>query len=233
MRLAIMQPYLFPYLGYFQLAAAVDRFVFYDDVAYIKNGWINRNRILLGGEAHYLTLPLNGASSSRRILDVRIQPRDRWMSKVLAMLHHAYSRAPQYALAIQLVERVLSTDTDAIGRVASNSVTETCAYLGIETQFIATSTGYDNDTLRGQSRVIDICCQEKARRYVNAPGGRALYDSAAFLDAGIDLEFIAPETSPYAQFGMPFVPNLSIIDVLMFNRVDTIRSMLAINTVTA
>ena len=233
MRLAIMQPYLFPYLGYFQLAASVDRFVFYDDVAYIKNGWINRNRILLGDAPHYLTVPLNGASSSRPILDVCIQPRDRLMPKLLAMLHHAYSRAPQYAPVIRLVERVLSTDTDAIGQLASHSVTETCAYLGIETKFISTSTGYGNVMLRGQARVIDICRRESARLYVNAPGGRTLYDRAAFLDAGIDLAFIEPESGSYTQFGMPFVPNLSIIDVLMFNRVDTARTMLAIDTVAA
>ncbi|MBN3836460.1 WbqC family protein [Burkholderia sp. Ac-20344] len=233
MRLAIMQPYLFPYLGYFQLAASVDRFVFYDDVTYIKNGWINRNRILLGGTPHYLTVPLNGASSSCPILSVRIQPRDRWMPKLLAMLHHAYSRAPQYGPVIRLVERVLSADTDTIGQLASHSVTETCGYLGIDTQFVATSSGYDNMMLRGQARVIDICLREGARLYVNAPGGRTLYDRAAFIEADIDLAFIAPETRSYAQFDTPFVPNLSIIDVLMFNRVDAIRTLLATDTVAA
>ena len=73
MKLAIMQPYLFPYLGYFQLIAAVDKFVFYDDVNFIKNGWINRNRLLISGKVNYITIPLSGASSFLKINQVLVQ----------------------------------------------------------------------------------------------------------------------------------------------------------------
>ncbi len=226
MKLAIMQPYLFPYVGYFQLAAAVDKFVFYDDVAFIKNGWINRNRILLGGQAHYLTVPLAGASSSRRIDEVQIQPRERWHPKLRELLRHAYAKAPHYAGVMELVERILSLDTDSIARLAAHSVMETCGHIGIAPAFVATSTQYGNDALKGQARVLDICAREQARTYVNLPGGRALYDSASFAAAGIDLAFVEPELRPYPQFGAPFVPGLSMLDLLMFNRVDAVRAML-------
>ncbi|CAJ7486444.1 WbnG [Burkholderia pseudomallei] len=233
MRLAIMQPYLFPYLGYFQLAASVDRFVFYDDVGYIKNGWINRNRILLGGGSHYLTVPLSGASSSQRIRDVRVRPQECWMPKLLEQLRHAYVRAPQYASVSRFVERILSTNTNSIAQLAVQSVAETCAYLGIDTEFVPTSTTYGNDGLKGLTRVIDICRRERAGVYVNAPGGRALYDPASFAYAGVELAFIAPLLRPYPQFGAPFVSGLSIVDVMMFNRAESIRTMLKTDTVGA
>ncbi|MBN3790859.1 WbqC family protein [Burkholderia sp. Ac-20353] len=226
MKLAIMQPYLFPYVGYFQLAAAVDKFVFYDDVAFIKNGWINRNRILLGGHAHYLTVPLVGASSSRRIDEVQIQPRERWQPKLRELLRHAYAKAPHYAGVTELVERILSLETDSIARLAAHGVMETCRYIGIAPAFVATSTQYRNAALKGEVRVLDICAREQARTYVNLPGGRALYDRASFAAADIDLAFVEPELRPYPQFGAPFVPGLSILDLLMFNRVDAVRAML-------
>ncbi|ABF12096.1 WbqC family protein [Cupriavidus metallidurans] len=233
MRLAIMQPYLFPYLGYFQLAASVDRFVVYDDVTFIKNGWINRNRILLASAPHYLTVPLAGASSSRRIDEVRTQPRERWLGKLLEQLRHAYGRAPQYVPVSRLVEQVLSDSTDSIARLAAKSVIDTCAYLGLETTFVTTSTGYGNEALRSEARVIDICAREHAGTYVNLPGGRALYDAGTFAAASIDLEFVDTALPAYPQFGAPFVPGLSIIDVLMFNHVESVHAMLSREAITA
>ncbi|WP_176314457.1 WbqC family protein [Burkholderia vietnamiensis] len=226
MRLAIMQPYLFPYLGYFQLAAAVDRFVFYDDVAFIKNGWINRNRILLSGCAHYLTVPLAGAGSSHRIGDVRMQPRERWLPRLRESLRHAYARAPYYPTVSALFERVVSYETDSIGDLAAHSVVEVCRFVGIGPEFVATSSGYGNDALKGQARVLDICARERARTYVNLPGRRNLYHRAAFAETGLELEFIEPGLPAYPQFGAAFVPGLSILDVLMFNHVDKVRAML-------
>ncbi|MBR7970790.1 WbqC family protein [Burkholderia cenocepacia] len=226
MRLAIMQPYLFPYVGYFQLAAAVDRFVFYDDVAFIKNGWINRNRVLLNGRAHYLTVPLAGAGSSQRIDDVRVQPSERWLPRLRESLRHAYARAPHYPRISALFERVMSYETDSIGCLAAHSVAEVCRFVGIGPEFVATSSGYGNNALKGQARVLDICASEGARTYVNLPGGRALYDRTAFAEAGLRLEFIEPALPAYRQFGATFVPGLSILDVLMFNHVDEVRAML-------
>jgi len=227
MRLAIMQPYLFPYLGYFQLAASADRFVFYDDVAFIKTGWINRNRILLDGQPHYLTVPLISASSFRRIADIGIAPRARWLPKLLKLLHHAYSRAPHYAAVSRLVEQILSSGTESIAQIAARSVKETCSYLGIDITFVDTSIGYGNNTLTGQSRVLDICRVEHATTYVNLPGGRSLYDRSAFTNANIELAFIEPSLIPYPQFDAPFVPALSIIDALMFNRPESVRAMIS------
>ncbi|AOK45599.1 MULTISPECIES: WbqC family protein [Burkholderia] len=226
MKLAIMQPYLFPYVGYFQLAASVDAFVFYDDVNYIKNGWINRNRMLLDGRPHYFTVPLAGASPSQKIADVRIQPPERWRRKVLEALRHGYGKAPHYARVSELVGDVLCCATAHMSTLATRSVIEVCNYLGIDARFVMSSAGYGNDALKGAQRVLDICVRERAARYVNLPGGRTLYDDAAFAARGIALEFIEPNLEPYRQFGAEFVPGLSIIDVLMFNDATEARAML-------
>ena len=226
MKLGIMQPYLFPYLGYMQLVAAVDAFVFYDDVQFIKNGWINRNRLALGGAIRYFTVPLAGAGTSLSIREVRMQPPERWRDKLLESIRHGYARAPYYGPVRELIGDVLGTATTQISTLAARSVTETARYLGLGTRFVPSSVVYDNHALKGPARVLDICARERADHYLNLPGGRALYDSRAFSAAGVELGFVEPDLWPYRQFGDAFLPGLSIIDVLMFNTPDAIRARL-------
>ncbi|REE20884.1 MULTISPECIES: WbqC family protein [unclassified Paraburkholderia] len=228
MKLAIMQPYLFPYIGYFQLAAAVDKFVFYDDVNFIKNGWINRNRMLLGDQVRYLTVPLRGASPSLKINEVLVEPRERWLRKLLESIRHAYAKAPHYAQVSALVGRILAEPLAPVSQLASHTVMEICKYLEIDTEFVPSSTKYGNAQLKGAERVIDICAREHASTYVNLPGGRALYDSAAFLTRGVELAFVEPNLCPYTQFDDTFHPALSILDVLMFNSKNSVRDMLCV-----
>jgi len=217
MKLAIMQPYLFPYLGYFQLVAAVDKFVFYDDVNFIKNGWINRNRVLLGGEPRYFTVPLSGASPNLRINQVLVVPDNAWRGRLCQSLRQAYARAPHFQAVNELFTNVIHTDDMRISEIAKRSVVVVAAYLGLRTEFVSSSAIYANDALRGVDRVLDICQHEKASVYVNLPGGRTLYDEAKFTAADIDLRFIEPHLAVYHQCDPAFHAGLSILDVLMFN----------------
>jgi hypothetical protein len=216
MKLAIMQPYFFPYLGYFQLVHASDRFVFYDDVNFIKNGWINRNRFLLEGETRYFTVPLDGMSPFAAIRDVRMQPPDRpWRRKLLETLRVAYKTAPNRDAGMALVESSLATGTDSIADAARESVKSVMRYLGLERDWVESSATYGNDSLKGQERILDICARERASLYVNAPGGRDLYDARAFADAGVTLRFVQGSLPPYSQPAEPFVPGLSVLDAIM------------------
>ncbi|WP_053567317.1 WbqC family protein [Caballeronia cordobensis] len=228
MRLAIMQPYFFPYIGYFQLVAAVDRFVFYDDVNFIKNGWINRNRVLDGERNRYVTVPLSGASPSLKIRDIAVQPREIWLRKMLESIRHAYAKAPHYAAVSALIEQCLSAPVAQISALASRSVVDVCHYLDIDTAFVPSSTQFGNSELKGVNRVLDICAKERAGIYVNLPGGRDLYDDATFRSNGVELAFVEPNLSAYAQFDHAFQPGLSILDVLMFNSKDRVRAMLSV-----
>lgn len=227
MKLAVMQPYLFPYLGYFQLIAAVDRFVFFDDVNYINRGWINRNRLLIGGAPRYFTVPLRGASQFDKIDRVAVEPGEVWKRKMLASVRQSYARAPHVGPVAGLLDAVLHGGGDTIADLARASVRGVCDYVGLAPDFVASSAAYGNAHLAGEDRIIDICRQEGATCYVNPPGGRALYHEERFAAHGIALRFHAPRLAPYPQFGAAFEPALSILDVLMFNAPEAARAMIA------
>jgi hypothetical protein len=214
MRLAVMQPYLFPYLGYFQLMRAVDTFVIYDDVNYIKGGWINRNYILTKGGRQRITLPLQHASPNLQINQIMVGS---GQHKLAETIRHHYGRAPEFGKVFPLLEDILQQPEKNLARLLEYQLNRICAYLDIQPR-CCLSSGLDKDnTLRGQRKVLTICQELGASHYINMPGGRALYDKEAFASCGIELSFIQPKTVAYRQFGNAFEPNLSIIDVLMFN----------------
>lgn len=217
MRLAVMQPYLFPYLGYYQLINAADRFVVYDDVSYIKGGWINRNRILLGGEARYFTLPSRRASPNRKIFEIALGDVAFWRRKFLRTLQQEYGRAPHFCEAFGVVDTLCHFETDRLAEFLLNSMRGLCSWLGIETEFVPTSRIYENDHLRGQARVLDICLRERAETYINPVGGQHLYRVEDFRSRGVELRFLEPNAIEYPQHGGAFIPGLSILDVMMFN----------------
>ena len=227
-RLSVMQPYLFPYIGYYQLIHSADRFVIYDDVSFIKQGWINRNRVLVNGAPWRFTVPLVGLSSHALIKDVEIDARvfPHWREKFIKTLKQSYAKAPNYACTIDLVDRILDPKATHIAQLASDSLTILMKALSIETEFIPSSTRYNNADLRSQARILDICAREGAAHYINAQGGKELYQSAAFEAKGIQLSFIEPKLEPYFQGGGEFTAGLSIIDVLMFNSLERVRIML-------
>lgn len=228
-KLAIMQPYLFPYIGYFQLMHAVDRFVVADDLTFIKQGWINRNRLLINGRPAYFTVPLKRHASDALIRDVEIDGGHGrgWRATMLKTIANFYRRAPSFEAAFPMVERVIGGPFTRIADMARASLHEVCEYLGIRTAIVESSAQYGNAHLKGQDRVIDTCLAEKATDYVNAPGGQSLYSRDAFLAQGIRLHFIGTGAIEYRQFGAPFEPSLSVIDLLMFTTRDTACELLA------
>lgn len=228
MKLAIMQPYFFPYIGYFQLIHATDTFVFYDDVSYIRQGWVNRNRILVNGKPGFMTVPISGASSSSTIADTKIHPRnyDIWRSKLLKTLHLNYQRAPGRDLVLGIVEQVLSSPAASMGDLAKRSVQCISEVLSIARNVVVTSSKYENQHLSGAARVLDICEQEGADLYVNLPGGRSLYSQDQFSSHKLQLRFLDPILTPYDQQRTSFHPGLSILDVLMFNSIHQTQELL-------
>jgi hypothetical protein len=227
-KLGIMQPYLFPYIGYYQLMHAVDRFVVADDVAFIKQGWINRNRLLINGAAAYFTVPVRRHHATTLIRDVEIDdgPEQRWRNRLLKTITNFYRRAPSFEAVYPLVERVIGGPFTGIVDMARASLHEVCDYLGTPVSIVESSAAYGNAHLKGQERVIDTCRAERATEYINAIGGRGLYSPDAFLAHGIRLHFLSTGPIEYQQFNLPFVPSLSVIDVLMFNARPQAQDML-------
>jgi hypothetical protein len=227
MKIAIMQPYLFPYIGYFQLINSADKFVVYDDVTYIKQGWINRNRILINGGASMFTIPLEKASSYRKIHDIKIKDLYKWRMIFLKTLDQNYKKAPFFKSTYDIVDKVLTSLSTDISRLNLNGISLILQYLDIQTKIVETSRVYDNEYLKSQSRVIDICKRENAKSYINFINGSSLYSKENFLNNGIDLLFINSEPIRYNQYNSKFVPRLSIIDVMMFNSPNKIKHYLS------
>jgi hypothetical protein len=213
--IAVMQPYFFPYIGYWQLIQAVDRFVIYDDVSYIKGGWINRNRLLINGEPAYITAPLQQPSPYKRICDITLQHSPVWRDKLVKMIEITYRKAPFFAEVFPVIERLIRHDADNLANYLAHQLQILATSMGMKTEFVITSRCYGNEHLSSQARVLDICKREEAGTYLNAPGGRTLYDAEVFRGAGIELGFVTMRPMPYKQRSAGFVPSLSIIDALM------------------
>ena len=225
-RIAVMQPYVFPYLGYFHLIDASHLFVFYDDVHYIKRGWINRNRILLNGSELLLTVPVAGASQNTLIIDTPLVADDKWKSKLTKTLAQAYRKAPYFSPVIELINAVIHAGHTNIADMAIDSVVSVYKYLGIEFSYTRSSSCSPGTRgLGGADRLIAICKDQEYKHYVNAAGGKELYERRYFSDDGIELSFIECEPIEYKQFDNAFVPWLSIIDVMMFNDVAGVKEL--------
>lgn len=224
---AMMQPYLFPYLGYFQLIASSDAFVLGDDLQYVKSSWINRNRILVNGQPTLITFPLRKGNQCDRI-------NQRWLcddfsreaEKLLKTLERAYARAPYKAEVMELVRQILTYQERNLARFAEHAIRRICAYLQIATPIrIGSELGLPA-RMDKQERVVAIAKKLDAELYVNPIGGMALYCPAFFRSHGMTLRFLRMEDMSYPQLNHPFVPSLSIIDVLMFNSQSDARALL-------
>ena len=226
MKLAIMQPYIFPYIGYFQLIKAVDKFVLYDDVNFINRGWINRNRILVNGSDSMFTIPLKDASQNKLINEIDVNWDNNWKGKFLKTIEQAYKKALFYENILPIIEKTVEIQEAQFSKIIENNLRLICEYLEIKTEIISSSTIYQNTDKKAQERILDICLQEKANHYINPIGGLELYDKDVFANENMQMNFIKSKSVEYKQFKNDFVPWLSMIDVLMFNSKEEINKFL-------
>jgi hypothetical protein len=222
MKLGIMQPYFMPYIGYFQLIAAVDIFIVYDNIKYTKKGWINRNRMLLNSTDVLFSLPLKKDSDCLDVVQRKLSA-DFDRQKLLSQFKGAYAKAPHFVETFQLLEKIIGYADENLFHYIHHSISEICLYLGLETKIKVSSNIPIKHSLRAQDKVLALCEALNADKYINAIGGVDLYDKGEFIEQGIKLEFIKPRPFEYNQFVTPFVPWLSIIDVLMFNPLSVVQ----------
>lgn len=227
MKIAIMQPYFFPYIGYWQLIRAVDKFVVYDNIEFTKKSWIRRNRILLNGSDRMITLPIKNDSDYLNI-------RDRYLSddfekeshKILNQIMMSYCHAPEFNKVFPKIEDIMSYESHNLFDFIYNSILKVAEYLELQTEFVVSSNLTMNHNLRSAEKVLETCRQIHATEYINPIGGLNLYDKDEFKRHNIDLAFIESNVKPYPQFNHEFIPSLSIIDVMMFNDIITIKKIL-------
>lgn len=224
MNLAVMQPYLFPYIGYFQLIYASDLFLLYDDVSYIKQGFINRNSILSPNGVTRFTVPVPGASSNKLISELEFSED---VTKVLRTIAQSYSKAPFFNAVFPMIERIMTVEDRSIASICIQSYEAVFNYLGLAKRFMKTSNIAYDRSASARDRLITLCHQFEADCYINAPGGQVLYSKSDFSKNGVELRFIRSLPIGYSQGTEGFVPNLSIIDVLMNCSPEKVVSLLS------
>ena len=229
MRLGIMQPYFFPYIGYFSLIKHVDKFILLDDVQFIRHGWIERNRILKPtGGWQYIAVPLRKHDQTTRIKDIEIKNEIDWKQKILAQLVH-YKRAPYYREVIQILEEIFQKEYNTITELNAAALRVSIRYLGIVTpiEIFREMDVRIGEVTSPDEWALNICkAIPEVNEYWNPPGGKTFFDSSKYKDNGIELRFEKVNITEYTQNGCSFEPGLSIIDVMMFNSPEKIYRML-------
>ena len=219
MKVAIMQPYFFPYIGYFQLINSVDKFIIYDNIQYTKKGWINRNKILVNSSDKIITLPIKKDSDYLDIKErVLANIWEQEKIKMLNLIKSSYKKSPYFNKVYPVISSIFEVPNTNLFEFLLNSLHLLNSYLKIKTKIIKSSDVNIDHTLKSQDKIIAICEKLNATTYINAEGGQKLYNINDFNNKGIKLKFIKSLPIKYKQFKNEFIPWLSIIDVLMFNK---------------
>tara|TARA_S200000501_G_scaffold337599_1_gene343806 strand:+ start:645 stop:1367 length:723 start_codon:yes stop_codon:yes gene_type:complete len=217
--ISIMQPYIFPYLGYFHLIESCEKIIFYDDVNFKKRGWIHRNNILLNGKSHLFTIPLKKSSQNKKINEIFLSEESEvFNSKFLKKIHNSYRKAPYFKETYNLIENIIFKKNDNICDLAIDSILEVYKYIDKEIKFDKSSIiSPESVDMNKADRLIHITKKLNASTYINLLAGKELYRKNYFSQHKINLKFVYSNDTSYRQFGNNFVNNLSIIDLLMFN----------------
>jgi hypothetical protein len=227
-KVSIMQPYFFPYIGYFQLINSVDEFVIYDTIEFTKKGWINRNRILVNGTDAIISLPLQKDSDFLNINDRFLA--NTWevdRKKMLNRISESYRKAPYFKETYELIEKCIMFEERNLFKYILNSVKNVLFFLNIDTKLIISSSISIDDKLKRDEKVMAICKERGADIYINPIGGFELYDKETFKKNNLELQFIRSNNISYNQFDNEFIPWLSIIDVMMFNSLNEIKNYMS------
>jgi len=229
LKIAIMQPYFLPYIGYWQLIQSVDKFVIYDDVEFSKGGWINRNRFLKNGKDEYFTIPLRKDSDFLKIGDRHISDsffeKDRF--KLLRKIISAYNGAANYKQGCDIVQKCFECSEKRLFDFIKSSIFLVCDLLNIKTEIVTSSSLKIDSSLRKHHRVIEICKKLGADTYINPIGGVDIYSKDVFKAEGVEIFFQKTDDIFYSQFGNEFVPNLSVVDMIMFNDLEFVKHSLS------
>lgn len=222
-----MQPYSFPYIGYFQLIKSVDEFIIYDNIQYTKKGWINRNRILVNKKDQFITIPLKKDSDYLDVVNRQISESwDKDKNKILNVIKTSYSKTPYFKEVFELISQCLNSSENNLFKFILNSLNHINDYLNITTPIVISSEVNIDHSLKSKDKVLALCKERKANVYINAIGGMELYNKEEFKNNGIELKFIKSNPIQYEQFNNEFIPWLSIIDVMMFNSKEKINEYL-------
>lgn len=233
MKLGIMQPYFFPYIGYFELIRNTDKWIVFDVVQYKSRSWMNRNRILHPNEGwQYFGVPVKKTSRDTLIKGIEIKDKNAALGRILGQINHYKNKAPNYSLIVDIIKQVFAeTKSNNLVDLNISSLEVVCSYFGIDFNWQKCSEmnfDFSNVTHPGQW-ALEICTQLGAEGYLNPPGGKEIFVPGEFEQRGIDLVFQKPTVYIYDCHPYAYEENLSIIDVMMWNSKNDIVRFLRTN----
>ena len=214
-----MQPYFFPYLGYFAIMHYVDKWIVFDEAQYIYHGWINRNRILnYNKDWQYVTAPIQKHSRDIKIKDVVLANHIQWRDKLLAQLQQYRKRAPYFSSVIEVVREAVNVQEESLSALNTHVLRAICGYLGISVTIeVFSKRNWDiGEVQEADEWALRISESLGAKQYVNPPNGKMFFDEAKWSKSEIELRFLKIRELEYSQKNAAFIPNLSVIDVMMF-----------------
>jgi hypothetical protein len=226
-----MQPYFFPYLGYFSLIKHSDKFILLDTVQFIRHGWIERNRILKQNEGWiYIQVPIIKEKGRETLIkDIRIDNKQNWQQKILAQIQHYKKIAPNYFKVINMLNELFDNEFNSIVSLNKASLEKICDYLKIDhyIQVFSEINLKIEEPNAPDEWALNICNGiGGVDEYWNSPGGIIFFDRSKYIASGINLKFQKVNLVSYDQQKARFEPGLSIIDVMMFNSASEIQTML-------
>ena len=225
MKIGIIQPYFLPYIGYFALINAVEKFIYLDDVQYMRRGWVNRNRMKIVNKWQYFSIPIKKTALTSNINEIYITDDKKYIEKLKESIRHSYSKTPYYRDIIKLLYDFIIPSQN-ISKMDIQLTNEICNYLEIKTEMLVSSQINQDGEKNGVDKMVEICKRVNGDHYINPIGGINLYSKDRFQKAEIKLNFIKMNEIRYFQGNHEFIPNLSIIDVLMWNSKKDIQSFL-------
>lgn len=237
MKLAIMQPYFFPYLGYFQLMQKSDTWIVFDNVQFIDKGWINRNRILhpnIGKEWQYITLPLDNRKQFSKISSLRIKDSEEWEKNIFGKLSFYKKKAPYYKETIDFLSYCFTHKQESLSGFLTSCLVKTAQLLDIKTDIYMQSKLEipKKDASHPGQWALNISKELNAEEYINPLSGSYIFRPEEFFKHEIELKFLEPEIVPYKQDGRDFVSSLSLIDIMMWNDIDEIKKQVKKGSIT-
>ena len=228
-KLAVMPPYFFPYIGYFQLLHAVDLWIMYDNIEFTKGKYHNRNFLVFNGKREVFTVNLKKTSDFAMIGDreISLEYRQKTCNKILSRIQQNYRKAPYFNEVFPWVKDVFEFPDNNLFNFADHSVKKVAEYLGIKTEIITSSSIDIDHSLRNKYRLFEFCKHFNIQYYLNPEGGVSLYNKEEFAQKGIDLHFHYAHQPEYHQIhSEKFEPYLSIIDIMMHCSVSEIQEIL-------
>lgn len=220
---AIMQPYFFPYVGYFSLIKNSDHWIVFDEISFMRKSWGSRNRMLQSSdETQWIHAPTIKQPRGTNYSDIMIRNDEDWKTKILSQLHFYRSKAPYYGEVTKLLNDIFGPEFERLSEFNVYAMFKVCEYLGIEfnhTMYSDLDLGIESVDYSGEwaLRIMEKIGESK---YTNMMSGHFLFHEKDWKDSNIELNFLDNEINEYKQHG-EFVSNLSILDVMMWNSIES------------